>query len=64
MPAPSADVFNRLRSLAAIDDPDARPTRTVEEIFTGKPLATIPVGTAADVEAAVDKARAAGGAGR
>jgi len=59
MSAPTAEVFDRLRSLAAIEDPDARPTRTVEEIFTGTPLATIPVGTAADVETAVAKARAA-----
>ena len=59
MPAPSADVFDRLRSLVAIEDPAARPTRTVEEVFTGRPLAEIPVGTAADVEAAFVKARAA-----
>ena len=59
MPAPSADVFDRLRSLVAIEDVAARPTRTVEEVFTGKPLATIPVGTAADVEDAVAKAAAA-----
>ena len=59
MPAPSADVFDRLRSLAAIDDPAARPSRTVEEVFTGKPLATIPVGTAVDVEAAIARARLA-----
>ncbi|GJF13430.1 putative succinate-semialdehyde dehydrogenase [NADP(+)] 2 [Mycolicibacterium cyprinidarum] len=59
MPAPSAEVFDRLRRLAAIEDGSARPTRTIEEVFTGKPLATIPVGAAADVEAAFAKARAA-----
>src|ERR1700758_583746 len=59
MPAPSAEVFDRLRQLAAIKDVNARPTKTIEEVFTGKPLTTIPVGTAADVEAAFTKARAA-----
>jgi succinate-semialdehyde dehydrogenase/glutarate-semialdehyde dehydrogenase len=59
MPTPSADVFDRLRPLAAIEDPAARPTRTVEEVFTGRPMATIPVGNAADAEAAVAKARVA-----
>jgi succinate-semialdehyde dehydrogenase/glutarate-semialdehyde dehydrogenase len=59
MPAPSADVFDRLRKLAAIQDAAARPTKTIVEVFTGKPLATIPVGTAADVESACAKARAA-----
>ena len=59
MPAPSAEVFERLCQLAAIKDVAARPTRTIDEVFTGKPLATIPVGTAADVEAAFAEARAA-----
>jgi succinate-semialdehyde dehydrogenase/glutarate-semialdehyde dehydrogenase len=59
MPAPSADVFDRLRPLAAIQDAAARPTKTIVEVFTGTPLATIPVGTAADVEAACAKAHAA-----
>ncbi|MBU3749220.1 MAG: succinate-semialdehyde dehydrogenase (NADP(+)) [Mycobacterium sp.] len=59
MSAPSADVFERLRSLVAIDNVAERPTRTVEEVFTGQPLASIPVGTAADVQAATDRARAA-----
>ena len=59
MPAPSTAVFDRLRQLAAIDDIDARPTRTIEEVFTGKPLTTIPVATADDAEAAFAKARAA-----
>src|SRR6201995_5176328 len=59
MPAPSAEVFDRLRQLAAIKDVNARPTKTIEEVFTGKPLTTIPVGTAEDVEAAFAEARAA-----
>ena len=59
MPVPSDAVFDRLRALVAIPDPAARPTRTVEEVFTGRPLATIPVADAADVEAAFAKARAA-----
>jgi succinate-semialdehyde dehydrogenase/glutarate-semialdehyde dehydrogenase len=59
MPTPSAVVFDRLRALAAITDAAARPTRTVDEVFTGLPLATIPVGTAADVEDAFVKARSA-----
>lgn len=48
-----------MRNLAAIKDVAARPTRTIDEVFTGKPLTTIPVGTAADVEAAFAEARAA-----
>ena len=59
MPAPSAQVFDRLRQLAAIENIDARPTRTIDEVFTGKPLATIPVATAEDAEKAFAKARAA-----
>src|SRR5690625_936199 len=59
MPAPSAADFDRLRALAAIDDVDARQTRTIDEVFTGKALTTIPVGTAEDVTAAFTKARAA-----
>ena len=59
MPAPSADVFERLAALVAIDDPAQRPSRTVDEVFTGRPMATIPVGTAADVDAAFAAARAA-----
>lgn len=59
MPAPSAATFDRLRHLAAVEsDTDPR-SKVVNEVFTGKPLATIPVGTAADVEAAFEKARAA-----
>lgn len=59
MPAPSAEVFDRLRQLAAIKDVTERPTRTIDEVFTGKPLTTIPVGTAEDVDAAFAEARAA-----
>ena len=59
MPVPSDSVFDRLRALAAIPDPAARPTRTVDEVFTGRPMTTIPVADATDVEAAFTKARAA-----
>ncbi len=59
MPVPSSAVFECLLSLAAIKDVDARPTRTIDEVFTGKPLTTIPVGTAEDVEAAFAEAREA-----
>jgi succinate-semialdehyde dehydrogenase/glutarate-semialdehyde dehydrogenase len=59
MPAPSAEVFDRLRQLAAIKDITARETKTIDEVFTGKPLTTIPIGTGADVEAAFAEARAA-----
>jgi len=59
MPAPTAEVFDRLRRLSAIVDIAARPTKTVDDVFTGKPLTTIPIGTAEDVEVAFSKARAA-----
>ncbi len=59
MPAPSAAEFDRLRQLAAIDDIDARQSKTIDEVFTGQPLTTIPVGNAEDVAAAFVKARAA-----
>ncbi len=59
MSAPSAADFARLRQLAAIADIDARQTRTIEEVFTGRELTTIPIGTADDVTAAFTKARAA-----
>ncbi|MFC3960904.1 succinic semialdehyde dehydrogenase [Nocardia jiangsuensis] len=59
MPAPAPAVFTRLSALAAIDDVDARGTRVIPETFTGEPLGTVPVGTAADVEAAFGTARAA-----
>lgn len=59
MPAPTEAVFDRLRRLAAIEDVAARPTKTVDEVFTGKPLTSIPIGTAEDVEVAFAKARVA-----
>ncbi|MDL9935385.1 succinic semialdehyde dehydrogenase [Gordonia sp. ABSL1-1] len=59
MPKPSAEYFARLGALVAIDDASARPTRPVLEAFSGVEMATIPVGTAADLEAAVARARVA-----
>ena len=59
MPAPTSAEFSRLRALAAIDDPDARQTKPIVEVFTGKELATIPIGTPADVDAAVERGRKA-----
>jgi succinate-semialdehyde dehydrogenase/glutarate-semialdehyde dehydrogenase len=59
MPAPSAADFTRLRALAAIEDTDVRQSRTINEVFTGRELTTIPVGTAEDVTTAFAKARAA-----
>ena len=56
MPAPSAEVFDRLRRLAAIGDIDARPSTSIIEVFTGKTMTTIPVGTADDVEAPFERA--------
>ncbi|MEO6794885.1 MAG: succinic semialdehyde dehydrogenase [Mycobacterium sp.] len=59
MPAPSATDFDRLRQLAAIDTMESRPSKTIDEVFTGKAMTTIPIGTAEDVTAAFAKARAA-----
>ena len=59
MPAPSTADFIRLRRLVAITDIDARQSRTIDEVFTGRELTTIPVGTAEDVADAFAKARAA-----
>lgn len=59
MPVPDTEVFDRLRTLVAIDDATARPPRVIEEVFTGRPLGSVPVGTAEDVVAAVGRARAA-----
>lgn len=59
MPAPSAATFARLLELVAIEDAASRPTRPVVEAFTGRELATIPVGTAEDAKAAVARARVA-----
>ncbi|MEV0251813.1 succinic semialdehyde dehydrogenase [Nocardia sp. NPDC050712] len=59
MPVPEPQIFDRLRELAAITDPADRPTRRITEVFTGDLLGEIPVGTAADVDAAFTKARVA-----
>jgi succinate-semialdehyde dehydrogenase/glutarate-semialdehyde dehydrogenase len=59
MPVPSRTAFDRLRALVAIQDPAARPTQTIDDVFTGRPLATIPVADTADVEVAFAKARVA-----
>ncbi len=59
MPAPSAATFARLADLIAIPDAADRPTRPVVEVFTGKEIATIPVGTADDAKAAIERARVA-----
>ncbi|WP_040807937.1 succinic semialdehyde dehydrogenase [Nocardia concava] len=59
MPLPSTTTFDRLRTLVAIGDPHNRSERRIPEVFTGRELATIPVGTAEDVTAAVAKARRA-----
>ncbi|MEV0032132.1 succinic semialdehyde dehydrogenase [Nocardia sp. NPDC050793] len=59
MPAPEAGVFDRLSALAAIDDHEARSRKTIAETFTGKPLGSVPVGTAEDVASAFTKARSA-----
>ncbi|WP_182358910.1 succinic semialdehyde dehydrogenase [Tomitella gaofuii] len=59
MPAPTKETFARLATLVAIDAADQRPTRDITEVFTGRTLATIPVGTADDARAAVDRARVA-----
>ncbi|MAU84878.1 MAG: succinic semialdehyde dehydrogenase [Gordonia sp.] len=59
MPKPTPDYFRRLAELVAIDDAGARPTRPVLEAFSGAEMATIPVGTADDLETAVARARSA-----
>ena len=40
-----AATFSRLADLIAIDNVADRPTKSITEVFTGKELATIPVGT-------------------
>ena len=64
MSRPAPRVYDRLRDLVAIHefraDPSSRPSSTINEVFTGEPLAEIPAGTADDVVAAVERARAAG----
>ena len=59
MPKPTPDYFERLGALVAIDNAAARPTRSILEAFSGVEMATIPVGTAEDLETAVSRARAA-----
>ncbi|MFC9557157.1 succinic semialdehyde dehydrogenase [Rhodococcus sp. NPDC056960] len=59
MPVPTAATFARLADLIAIPDAADRPTRSVVEAFTGKELATVPVGTAQDAKDAVARARVA-----
>ena len=63
MSRPAPRVYDRLRDLVAIPefraDPSSRPSSTINEVFTGEPLAEIPAGTADDVVAAVERARAA-----
>ena len=59
MPKPTADYFARLGALVAIDNAAERPTRSVLEAFSGAEMATIPVGTADDLEQAVARARVA-----
>ncbi|MFN7244680.1 MAG: aldehyde dehydrogenase family protein, partial [Dietzia cercidiphylli] len=63
MSRPTPRVYDRLRDLVAIpefrSDPSSRESDVIEEVFTGEPLAEIPVGTADDVLAAVERARAA-----
>ncbi len=63
MNRPAPHVYDRLRELVAIPefraDPSSRESGVVNEVFTGEPLAEIPVGTAEDAEAAVARARAA-----
>ncbi len=59
MPAPSAATFARLAELIAIPNAADRPTKSITEVFTGKELATIPVGTAADATDAIARARIA-----
>ncbi|MEN0134057.1 MAG: succinic semialdehyde dehydrogenase [Rhodococcus sp. (in: high G+C Gram-positive bacteria)] len=59
MPVPTAATFARLADLIAIPDAADRPTRSVVEAFTGRELATVPVGTAQDALDAIARARVA-----
>ncbi|MFZ2511207.1 MAG: succinic semialdehyde dehydrogenase [Gordonia sp. (in: high G+C Gram-positive bacteria)] len=59
MAKPTPDYFTRLAALAAIDDPASRPAKPVLEAFSATEMATVPVGTAADLELAVERARQA-----
>ncbi|MGU3291346.1 succinic semialdehyde dehydrogenase [Williamsia sp. M5A3_1d] len=59
MARPDTATFDRLRRLVAIDQYDTRPTRSVLEAYSGTEMTTIPIGTAEDLEVAVNRARAA-----
>ncbi|WP_040796500.1 succinic semialdehyde dehydrogenase [Nocardia higoensis] len=59
MPAPTVAEFARLGALAAVHSPDQRERVAITETFTGKTLGEVPVGTAADVDVAFGRARAA-----
>ncbi|MDG3010561.1 succinate-semialdehyde dehydrogenase (NADP(+)) [Rhodococcus sp. D2-41] len=59
MPAPSAETFARLAESIAIPEAAQRPTKPVIEVFTGRELATVPVGTAQDAVDAIARARVA-----
>lgn len=59
MAAPTADTFARLARLVALPEDAERPTREIREVFTGRPLATIPVGDGADAVEAIERARIA-----
>ncbi|MFI5775513.1 succinic semialdehyde dehydrogenase [Nocardia sp. NPDC051570] len=59
MPVPEAAVFERLRGFAAVQDGQEHASRTINEVFTGRALGEVPVGTATDVTAAFARARAA-----
>ncbi|MFJ4653669.1 succinic semialdehyde dehydrogenase [Nocardia sp. NPDC088792] len=59
MPVPAAAVFERLRTFSAVNASKDHDERAITEVFTGNTLGTVPVGTAADVEAAVVRARVA-----
>ena len=60
MSRPAPHVYDRIRDLVAIPEfrayPSSRPSSTINEVFTGEPLAEIPAGTADDVVAAVERA--------
>ncbi|WP_280362605.1 succinic semialdehyde dehydrogenase [Nocardia wallacei] len=58
MPVPEAAVFERLREFAAVAAAAEHTTRTITEVFTGRALGEVPVGTAEDVAAAFEKALA------
>ena len=59
MPAPSSATFQRLADLVAIPDASERPTRSIVEVFSGRELATIAVGSAQDTIDAIARARIA-----